>query len=63
MIAILYVLFIVAGFSLLYWGLSQFALPQPVRVVLIVVCGLIGLVLVWNLLVPFLGGHSLNFRP
>ena len=51
---LVYVLFVVAGFSLLYWGITQFTLPQPVKVVLIVVLGLIGLGLLWNLI----GGHG-----
>lgn len=47
---LIYILFVIAGFSLLYWGITQFALPQPVKVVLIVVMGLIGLALLWNLI-------------
>lgn len=62
MITMLYVLFVIAAFSLVYWGLSQLTLPQPVRVILIVVCGLIGLVLCWNLLVPLLGSAPLRLR-
>ncbi len=47
---LIYVLFVVAAFSLVYWGVSKMALPDPVRTVLIVVMGLIGLLILWNLI-------------
>ncbi len=47
---LIYVLFVVAAFSLVWWGVSKMPLPDPVRIVLIVVMGLIGLLILWNLI-------------
>lgn len=48
-------------FAVLYWGITQFALPQPMKVVLIVIMALFGLLLIWNFVA---GGHtaSLSLR-
>ncbi len=52
---LLYVLFVVAAFSLIYWGFTRMALPEPVKTILMVVLGLVGLWLLWSLIAS--GGH------
>lgn len=47
-LTLILVLIVIAAFSLLYWGLTQMTLPQPVKIVLIVVLGLIGLAIIYN---------------
>ena len=58
------VIIILAAFSLLWWGVNALALPQPIKVVILVVLGLIGLAFLYNM---FAGGgmgvgHSFSFR-
>ncbi len=50
------VIIVIAAFALVYWGLTQVALPQPIKVVLIVVFGLIALAIVYNWVIAG-GGH------
>lgn len=57
---LIYILFVIAGFSLVYWALMQFTLPQPLKVILIVVMGLIGLAILWNLLAGGTGHFALR---
>lgn len=51
-------LIILAAFSLVWWGVSQLGLPQPVKVVILVILGLIALAFIYN----SIGGHALVLR-
>jgi hypothetical protein len=53
------VLIILAAFSLLWWGINQLALPQPIKVVVLVILGLIGLLFIYNM---FAGGVNFSIR-
>lgn len=46
--SLIVILIILAAFALLYWGVSQLALPAPVRVVVLVIIGLIMLGLIYQ---------------
>lgn len=41
-------LFIVAAFALIWWGLSRIALPEPIRTILLVIVGLIMLYVLYS---------------
>ncbi len=41
------IIILIAAFALVYWGVNQFAFPQPVKIVITVVFGLIALALIW----------------
>lgn len=41
-------LFIVAAFSLLWWGLSRMAIPEPIKTILLVIVGLIMLYVLYS---------------
>jgi Co/Zn/Cd efflux system component len=54
------ILLILAAFSLVYWAVQQFALPQPMKVIILVILGLVGLVMIWNFVAG--GGVNLHLR-
>jgi Na+/glutamate symporter len=49
---------VIAMFSLVYWGVTQLALPPTVRTVIIVLMGLAALLYVYNTI----GGGSFRLR-
>ncbi len=60
MITTIITLFILlAVFALVYWGVNALALPQPLKVVIIVIMGLVGLLFVYHL---FVGGDVGTLR-
>lgn len=60
MLATLIVIFLLlAAASLIWWGIGQLTLPQPVRVVVLVVFGLLCLGVIYNYVV---GAHILAIR-
>ena len=54
------VLILIAAFSLVWWGVSSLALPQPVKVVILVVLGLIALAVIYNFVAG--GGAHLTLK-
>jgi hypothetical protein len=42
------IIIVLAAFALLWWGISQFTLPQPVKTVILVVLGLLLLMFIYN---------------
>jgi presenilin-like A22 family membrane protease len=48
---------IVAAFALIYWYLTTLTLPPVVKNLIIVVCGLIAIVFIYNLFAG--GGHHI----
>lgn len=52
------VLIILAAFSLVWWGVNSLTLPQPVKVVVLVILGLIALLFIYN----SIGGGHLALR-
>lgn len=69
--ALIELLFVVAALGVVCWGvwrLMKFVpMPEPFRIILIVIAVLICLAVAWNLLVPLLGsiggsGHLLRSR-
>lgn len=42
------IILILAAFSLLWWAVNALALPQQVKVVVLVILGLLALVVIWN---------------
>ena len=52
------VLILLAAFSLIWWGISQLALPQSVKVVILVILGLVSLAFIYNSVAT----HSLVLR-
>jgi hypothetical protein len=54
------VLIILAAFSLLWWGINQLSLPQPIKVVVLVILGLIGLLFIYNMFA--VGGVNFSLR-
>lgn len=53
-------LILIAAFALVWWGISQLTLPQPVKVVLLVILGLIALAVIYNTVAG--GGLHLSLR-
>jgi hypothetical protein len=43
------ILIILAAFSLLWWGINALSLPQPIKVVVLVILGLIALLFIYNM--------------
>jgi hypothetical protein len=41
-------LILLAAFALVWWGISSLTLPQPVKVVILVILGLLALAAIWN---------------
>ena len=60
MTTLLLLFIILAAFALLYWGVTQLALPPMVKTVLIVVAGMFALVFLYNMVSG--GGLSLRLR-
>lgn len=54
MATIITLFILLAVFALVYWGVNALALPQPVKVVIIVIMGLVALVFIYNM---FGGGN------
>lgn len=51
--SLILLLVILAAFALVWWGVNQVGLPQPVKVVVLVIIGLLALAFVYN---SFAGG-------
>lgn len=39
---------LLAAFALVWWGVSQLTLPQPVKIVILVILGLLALAFIYN---------------
>jgi hypothetical protein len=50
------ILIILAAFALVYWGVQQLTLPQPMKVLILVIIGLVGLAMIYN----FVGGGHIR---
>jgi hypothetical protein len=55
MTTLLLVFIILAAFALLWWGVNQLTLPQPFKVVILVVLGMLMLAYIYGLV----SGHPL----
>ena len=51
---------LLAGFALVWWGISQLTLPQPVKIVILVILGLLALAFIYNAVSG--GGVHLNMH-
>jgi hypothetical protein len=51
--AIIWLLVLLAIFSLVWWGVNRLAVPEPVKTIVLVIIGIIGLLYIAKL---FLGG-------
>lgn len=49
MTTLLLIFIILAGFALAWWGVSQLGLPQPVKVVVLVIAGMLMLAWIYGL--------------
>lgn len=56
---LIYLLIVLAVIGVAWWAITQFTLPQPVRVIAVVVIAIVAIVLLLGLL-P--GGHGLSLR-
>lgn len=59
MITILLIFIILAGFSLVWWGISRLAIPEPIKTVVLVILGIIALFMIYNFVAG--GMNSGNF--
>ena len=55
LVTLIVVLLVLAGFALVWWGINALTLPQPVKVVVLVILGLVMLAIVYQYVVG--GGH------
>lgn len=46
--SLLLAIILLAGFALVWWGVSQLTLPPPVKIVILVMLGLIALAWIYN---------------
>ncbi len=58
MTTLLLLFILLAAFALLYWGITQFALPPMIKTVIIVVAGMFALVYLYNVV----AGGSLHLN-
>ena len=58
-IVMLEVLFILAAFSLLWWGIGRMAVPEPIKTIVLVVFGLVALWFLWTLTIGAAGAPRL----
>jgi hypothetical protein len=53
-VTLILAIILLAGFALVWWGVSQLTLPQPVKIVILVILGLLALAFIYNIVA---GGH------
>jgi hypothetical protein len=54
------VLILLAAFALVWWGISSLTIPQPVKIVILVILGLIALAIIYNAVAG--GGLGLSLK-
>ena len=59
MVTLVLIFIVLAGFALVWWGVNRFALPEPIKTVVLVIIGLVALVMIYNFVAG--GGMHVSF--
>jgi hypothetical protein len=54
------ILILLAAFSLVWWGVSRMAVPEPIKTIVLVIMGLVALVFIYQMVLG--GWHAPSLR-
>ncbi len=46
--ALILIIILIAAFSLVWWGVTRMAVPEPIKTIILVILGLIALAIIYN---------------